>query len=51
MQKIGMIGGISWESTQLYCQILNKKVKEALGGIHEVKHLLASVALFKVIKQ
>ena len=51
MKKIGMIGGIGWASTQLYNQILNKKVNKALGGINAAKRLLASVALFKVKRQ
>jgi len=37
--------------TQLHNQILNNKQNAALGGIQSAKHLLASVALFKMIKQ
>ena len=51
MKKIGIIGGISWEATQVYYQILNKKANKALGRINAAKHLFAFVALFKVIKQ
>jgi len=51
MKKIGMIGGISWEATQGYYQILNKNANKALGGIHAAKRLLASVESIKVIKQ
>ncbi len=43
MKKIGLIGGISWESTQVYYQILNKKVNEILGGFHAAKCVLESV--------
>ena len=32
MKKIGLIGGITWQSTQLYYQLLNTKVAEELGG-------------------
>ena len=42
MKKIGMIGGISWESTQLYYELLNKKVKELLGGFHSADCVIES---------
>lgn len=50
MKKIGMIGGISWESTQVYYQILNKKVNEALGGFHSAKIILESVDFAEIEK-
>ncbi len=43
MTTIGLIGGMSWESTALYYQILNQKTKEILGGMHSSKCLLHSV--------
>ncbi len=43
MKTIGMIGGMSWESTVTYYQILNRVVKENLGGLHSAKCLLYSV--------
>ncbi len=43
MKTIGLIGGMSWESTALYYQILNQKTKEILGGVHSSKCLLHSV--------
>jgi len=43
MKKIGLIGGMSWESSQVYYQILNQKVKELLGGFHSCKCILESV--------
>jgi len=43
MKKIGMIGGMSWESTQLYYELLNKKVKELLGGFHSADCVIESV--------
>ena len=42
MKKIGMIGGMSWESTQLYYELLNKKVKELLGGFHSADCVIES---------
>lgn len=43
MKTIGLIGGMSWESTVTYYQIINKTVKELLGGFHSAKILLYSV--------
>ena len=43
MKTIGLIGGMSWESTVTYYQILNEVVKEQLGGFHSAKILLYSV--------
>lgn len=43
MKTIGLIGGMSWESTVTYYQIVNEKIKEKLGGFHSAKILLYSV--------
>ena len=43
MKTIGMIGGMSWESTVEYYRILNETVKERLGGLHSAKCVLHSV--------
>lgn len=43
MKTIGLIGGMSWESTVTYYRIINDTVKEALGGLHSAKLLLYSV--------
>ncbi|MDJ0623404.1 MAG: aspartate/glutamate racemase family protein [Desulfocapsaceae bacterium] len=43
MKTIGLIGGMSWESTLEYYKLLNLGVKEALGGLHSAKILLHSV--------
>jgi len=43
MKTIGLIGGMSWESTVTYYQIINATVKEKLGGLHSAKLLLYSV--------
>lgn len=42
MKTIGMIGGMSWESSLEYYQIINEEVKERLGGLHSAKSLLFS---------
>lgn len=43
MKTIGLLGGMSWESTVSYYQFINKAVKERLGGLHSAKILLHSV--------
>ena len=43
MKTIGLIGGMSWESSSLYYQIINKTVQEKLGGVHSSKSILYSV--------
>lgn len=43
MKTIGLIGGMSWESTVTYYQIVNETVKRELGGLHSAKVLLYSV--------
>jgi aspartate racemase len=43
MKVIGLIGGMSWESSDLYYQIINRKAKEALGGVHSCCSLMYSV--------
>ncbi|KFF25873.1 aspartate/glutamate racemase family protein [Chryseobacterium vrystaatense] len=43
MKVIGLIGGMSWESSVLYYQILNRKTQEILGGSHSSDCLMYSV--------
>jgi len=43
MKTIGMIGGMSWESSQIYYQRANQLIKEKLGGLHSAKVILLSV--------
>jgi aspartate racemase len=43
MKTIGLIGGMSWESTIEYYRYLNEMVKEKLGGLHSAKILMYSV--------
>ena len=43
MKTIGLIGGMSWESTVTYYQLINDYVKDHLGGLHSAKLLLYSV--------
>ncbi|SDM67741.1 aspartate/glutamate racemase family protein [Sediminibacillus halophilus] len=43
MNTIGLIGGMSWESSLEYYRIINEEVKNKLGGLHSAKCLLYSV--------
>jgi len=50
MKTIGLIGGMSWESTQGYYRIINEGVKRELGGLHSAQIALYSVD-FEPIEQ
>jgi aspartate racemase len=43
MKTIGLLGGMSWESTQTYYRLINEGVKNRLGGLHSAKLVLFSV--------
>ncbi|MDX1467133.1 MAG: aspartate/glutamate racemase family protein [Halomonas sp.] len=43
MKTIGLIGGMSWESTQTYYRLINQGVKARLGGLHSARLVLYSV--------
>jgi len=43
MKTIGMLGGMSWESSIEYYRIINQTVKEKLGGLHSAESLMYSV--------
>ena len=48
MKTIGLIGGMSWESTSLYYSALNQGVRETLGGLHSAKICLYSVDFHEI---
>ncbi len=43
MKTIGMIGGVSWESTAIYYNLINREVQKRLGGLHSAKIAMISV--------
>jgi hypothetical protein len=43
MKTIGLLGGMSWESTAVYYRLINEGVKARLGGLHSAKLVLYSV--------
>jgi aspartate racemase len=42
MKTIGMLGGMSWESSTVYYQLINREVQRRLGGVHSAKVLIYS---------
>ena len=48
MQTIGLVGGLSWESSAVYYQQLNQGVEERVGGLSSARTVLASVDFAEV---
>ena len=48
MKTIGLLGGMSWESSLEYYRIINQRMKERLGGLHSAKCLLYSVDFHEI---
>ncbi|NQU35485.1 MAG: aspartate/glutamate racemase family protein [Bacteroidetes bacterium] len=50
MKTIGLIGGMSWESSAVYYNLINRKVKEVLGGFHSCKSIMVTVDFAEIEK-
>ena len=48
MKTLGLLGGMSWESTVPYYRIINETVKNQLGGLHSARLVLYSVDFAEV---
>jgi aspartate racemase len=48
MKTIGLIGGMSWESSVVYYQVINRTVQQRLGGLHSARTLMYSVDFVEV---
>ena len=48
MKTIGLIGGMSWESTVPYYRLINEAIKQRLGGLHSAKLVLYSVDFHEI---
>lgn len=48
MRMLGLLGGMSWESTVPYYRLINQRVRERLGGLHSAKLVLHSVDFAEV---
>lgn len=50
MKKIGMLGGMSWQSTLTYYKLLNEEIALKLGGLHSAKIIMSSVDFDEIEK-
>lgn len=48
MKTIGLLGGMSWESTELYYRLINQGVKARLGGLHSAQIAMVSVDFHQI---
>lgn len=48
MKTLGLIGGMSWESTELYYRKINEKIKFTPGGLHSAKMVIYSVDFHEI---
>jgi amino-acid racemase len=48
MKTIGLIGGMSWESTIPYYREINERIRDRLGGLHSAKIILYSVDFYEI---
>ncbi|MDM8532818.1 aspartate/glutamate racemase family protein [Anaerolineales bacterium HSG25] len=48
MKTIGLLGGMSWESTELYYRLINEGIKAKLGGLHSARIALVSVDFHEI---
>ena len=48
MKTIGLIGGMSWESSIEYYRVINEAVRERLGGLHSAKCIMQTVDFAEV---
>ena len=49
MRTIGLLGGMSWESTAVYYRRINESVRERLGGLHSAKVIMHSVDFESIV--
>ena len=49
MKTIGLIGGMSWESSAVYYELMNKKVRELRGGFHSCKSIMVTVDFAEIV--
>jgi aspartate racemase len=50
MKTIGLLGGMSWHSTELYYRLLNEGVQQRLGGLHSALILMSSVEFAEIAR-
>ncbi|MDD3273248.1 MAG: aspartate/glutamate racemase family protein [Bacteroidales bacterium] len=50
MKTIGFIGGMSWESSVVYYQLANRRIRELVGGNHSCKSVMYTVDFDEIVK-
>ena len=50
MKTLGLIGGMSWESSAVYYELINERVKRQLGGLHSCQSLMYSVDFAPILE-
>jgi aspartate racemase len=50
MKTIGLIGGMSWESSAVYYELINKQIRDLLGGFHSCKSVMVTVDFAEIEK-
>jgi len=50
MKTIGLIGGMSWESSAVYYELINKQIRNLLGGFHSCKSVMVTVDFAEIEK-
>ncbi|MEJ2056568.1 MAG: aspartate/glutamate racemase family protein [Desulfofustis sp.] len=50
MKTVGLLGGMSWESTAVYYRLINEQIRRRCGGLHSAKILLYSVDFAEIEK-
>jgi aspartate racemase len=48
MKTIGLLGGMSWESTELYYRLINEETRRVLGGLHSAPIAMISVDFHEI---
>ncbi|NVN30196.1 aspartate/glutamate racemase family protein [Endobacter medicaginis] len=49
MKTIGLLGGMSWQSTAIYYDQINRMVEASLGGLHSARIVLVSVDFAEIV--
>ena len=50
VKTIGLLGGMSWESTELYYRLINENAKKALGGLHSAPIAMVRVDFQEIVE-
>lgn len=51
IRTVGLLGGMSWESSAVYYRLINQRVRERLGGLHSAKIVLSSAEFHEIAER